>query len=121
MYIYMYIYIYTCVYIYIHIQVLATSQADVYIYIHIHTYQYIYTYIYKCLRIQVLATSQADVGSSDNNKSSKNKAENSTTGAFGLTAVRSALIEWYVYECDDDDDVYLDRITQHKPKTIFHM
>jgi hypothetical protein len=21
----------------------------------------------------------------------------------------------------DDDDVYLDRITQHKPKTIFHM
>jgi hypothetical protein len=22
---------------------------------------------------------------------------------------------------DDDDDVYLDRIAQHKPKTIFHM
>jgi hypothetical protein len=22
---------------------------------------------------------------------------------------------------DDDDDVYLDRITQHKPKTFFHM
>jgi hypothetical protein len=22
---------------------------------------------------------------------------------------------------DDDDDVYLDRIIQHKPKTIFHM
>jgi hypothetical protein len=22
---------------------------------------------------------------------------------------------------DDDDDVYLDRITQHKPKIIFHM
>jgi hypothetical protein len=22
---------------------------------------------------------------------------------------------------DDDDDVYLDRITQHKPKKIFHM
>jgi hypothetical protein len=22
---------------------------------------------------------------------------------------------------NDDDDVYLDRITQHKPKTVFHM
>jgi hypothetical protein len=30
----------------------------------------------------------------------------------------------YIYICiryDDDDDVYLDRITQHKPKTAFDM
>ena len=43
--------------------------------------------------IKVLASSQADVGARDS--SSKSKGE-ILTGAFGLTSVRSALVEWSI-------------------------
>lgn len=51
----------------------------------------------ECYRYQVLASSQTEIGTTEKPQSSKaNKASGLTTGAFGLTALRSALVEWTI-------------------------
>jgi hypothetical protein len=49
----------------------------------------------ECYRYQSLANSQSDIGTKvEESKGVKNS--NLVTGAFGLTALRSALVEWSV-------------------------
>lgn len=47
----------------------------------------------ECYRYQVLASSQTDLGSKDTGNDAKSRLN---TGSFGITTVRSALVEWKV-------------------------
>jgi hypothetical protein len=64
---------------------------------------YLYIYIHICMYEYI------NICSGDLNTSACFKA---------ICSSLEASTDLHVY---DDDDVYLDRITQHKPKIIFHM
>jgi hypothetical protein len=76
---------------------------NLYIYIHIYIYIYIYVYVYVsiCIYIYIYVYIRVFI--------------------YIESAFNNNCFTHNVRNLNDDDDVYLDRITQHKPKTIFHM